>query len=64
MFLQNPNPPAWVPPAAVVDPDHRKLLTDLCIPTYEDGSPSLLLHYLASADKSRVKDIFGDGKNQ
>jgi hypothetical protein len=63
-FLQQPNPPAWIPPSTVVDPNHRKFLRGLCIPTYEDGSPSLLLHGLANADKSKVKDIFGDGRHR
>jgi hypothetical protein len=63
-FLQQPNPPAWIPPPTVVDPNHRKFLLDLCIPTYEDGSPSLLFHELAYADKSKVKEIFGDGRHK
>jgi hypothetical protein len=62
-FLQQPNPPAWIPPPTV-DPNHHEFLRNLCIPTYEDGSPSLLFHELAYADKSKVKEIFGDGRHR
>jgi hypothetical protein len=57
-FLQQPNPPAWIPPSAIVDANHRTFLTNLRIPTYEDGRPSLLLHELADADESKAQDIF------
>jgi hypothetical protein len=64
MFLRNPNPPAWTSPKTIVDPDHRKFLNDLQIPTYENGNPSLLLHNLNKADRLKVEDIFGDGRHR
>ena len=63
-FLRNPDPPTWTPPATVIDPDHRKFLSDLNLPTYRNGNPSLLFHNLANAYEFKVNRIFGDGKDR
>jgi hypothetical protein len=59
-FLTNPELPDWVPP--FTNPSVSEYLTNLRIPAYPNGSPSLLYHNLhAYHDDDVVKKIFGRG---
>jgi hypothetical protein len=57
-FLENPEPPTWVPPNYVT-PSNREFLTSLRIPCYDNGNPSLLFHDLDVCDDDEIKGIFG-----
>ena len=57
-FLKNPEPFTWVPPAYVT-PSNREFLTNLRIPCYDNGNPSLLFHNLDVCDKDEIEELFG-----
>jgi len=56
-FLKNPDPPTWVPTDYVAL--NREFLTNLRLPTYRNGNPSLLFHDLDACDDDEIKKIFG-----
>ena len=62
-FLKNPGPPTWNPPDSVT-PSEREFLTNLRIPTYRYGNPSLLFHNLDECDDKEIEMIFGPGPHQ
>jgi hypothetical protein len=59
-FLKNPEPSIWVPPDYVT-PNNREFLTNLRIPSYTNGNPSLLFHDLDVCDDNEIEKIFGPG---
>jgi hypothetical protein len=59
-FLKNPEPSIWVPPDYVT-PNNREFLTNLRIPSYGNGNPSLLFHDLEVCDDNEIEKIFGRG---
>jgi hypothetical protein len=59
-FLKNPEPPTWVPPDYVT-PSNREFLTNLRIPCYRNGNPSLLFHDLDVCDGNEIEKIFERG---
>ena len=63
MFLKSPEPPTWIPPDDVTSSD-RDFLTNLRLPTYRNGNPSLLFHNLDVYDDKEIKMIFGPGQHQ
>jgi hypothetical protein len=60
-FLENPELPDWVPPL-FTNPSVSEFLRNLRIPTYRNGSPSLLYHNLHS-HHDVVEKIFGPGNH-
>ncbi|KAF8224450.1 hypothetical protein L208DRAFT_1461528 [Tricholoma matsutake] len=60
-FLKNPEPPTWVPPNYVM-PSNHKYLTNLRIPSYRNGNPSLLLHNLDVCGGNEIEELFGHGE--
>ena len=58
-FIGNPDPPTWVPPDYVVL--NREFLTNLRLPTYRNGNPSLLFHHLDDSDDAEIKKTLGVG---
>ncbi|KAF8338586.1 hypothetical protein F5887DRAFT_1236729 [Amanita rubescens] len=56
-FLKNPELPIWAPPQHTM-PDIHKFITELRIPTYPNGKPSLLLHGLDKCDGKKIKGVF------
>ncbi|KAF8223312.1 hypothetical protein L208DRAFT_1426082 [Tricholoma matsutake] len=61
-FLKNPEPSTWVPPNYVT-PSNREYLTNLRIPSYRNGQPSLLLHNLDVCDGNEIEEMFGHGEH-
>ncbi|KIM71364.1 hypothetical protein PILCRDRAFT_93899, partial [Piloderma croceum F 1598] len=59
-FLKSPEPPTWVPPDYVT-PSNREFLTNLRIPCYRNGNPSLLFHDLDVCDDNEIEKIFERG---
>jgi hypothetical protein len=59
IFLKNPDRPLWVPADYVTL--HRDFLTNLRLPTYRNGRPSLLFHDLEACDDDGIKKVFGAG---
>jgi len=60
--LRNPEPRTWVPPDNVdLTQNSREFLTNLRLPTYANGNPSLLYHNLHLCDGDEVEEMFGDG---
>jgi hypothetical protein len=59
-FLDNNEPPSWIPPHYVADQKNRDFLTNLRIPAYQNGNPSLLLHDLHAYDDSHIGTMFGN----
>jgi hypothetical protein len=57
-FIANPEPPIWVPPDNAT-PSNREFLTNLQIPRYRNGKPSLLLHDLYACNIDGIKKHFG-----
>ena len=57
-FQKNPEPPTWNPPHSIA-PSDRDFLTNLRIPCYRDGHPSLLFHNLDECDDQEIEMIFG-----
>jgi hypothetical protein len=62
-FLKNPEPPTWIPPNNVTA-NNREFLTNLRIPSYHNGNPSLLFHNLDVCDEKEIEKIFGRGTHQ
>jgi hypothetical protein len=62
-FLKNPEPPTWNPPDYVT-PTEREFLTNLRIPSYIYGNPSLLFHNLDLCDAKEIEMIFGSSAHQ
>jgi hypothetical protein len=62
-FLKNPEPRTWIPPDSVT-PSNRQFLTNLRIPYYRNGDPSLLFHNLDVYDDKEIEMIFGPGAHQ
>jgi hypothetical protein len=62
-FLKNPEPPTWNPPDSVT-PSEREFLTNLRIPCYRFGIPSLLFHNLDVCDSKEIETIFGSSAHQ
>ena len=63
IFLKDPEPPTWNPPDFVPLSD-RKFITNLRIPSYPNGSPSLLFHNLDECDDREIEMIFGSYAHQ
>jgi hypothetical protein len=63
IFLKNPEPRTWIPPDSVT-PSNREFLTNLGIPSYRNGNPSLLLHNLDVCDDKEIETIFAPGPHQ
>ncbi|KIM47458.1 hypothetical protein M413DRAFT_200359 [Hebeloma cylindrosporum] len=59
-FLRNPEPPVWVPPDYVTA-DNREFLTNLQLPSYGNGKPSLLFHNLDKCDRIEIEKMLGPG---
>jgi len=59
-FLKNPEPRTWTPPDSVTQ-SNREFLTNLRIPSYHYGNPSLLFHNLDVCDDKEIEMIFGPG---
>jgi len=62
-FLKDPEPRTWIPPDYVTSSD-RDFLTNLRIPSYRNGNPSLLFHNLDVCDDEEIKMIFGPGAHE
>jgi hypothetical protein len=62
-FLKDPEPRTWIPPDYVTSSD-RDFLTNLRIPSYRNGNPSLLFHNLDVCDDEDIKMIFGPGAHE
>jgi hypothetical protein len=62
-FLKNPEPPTWNPPDSVT-PSEREFLTNLRIPSYRSGNPSLLFHNLDVCDSKEIETKFGPSAHQ
>ena len=63
-FLKNPEPPTWEPPKNIATPSDHKFLSDLRIPCYHNGNPSLLFHDLYRQNDVEIKKIFGHGAHK
>jgi hypothetical protein len=59
-FLKNPEPPTWIPPESAT-PSNREFLTNLQIPSYRNGAPSLLFHNLDEYNDKEIEMVFGPG---
>ena len=55
-FLKSPEPPRWIPPNCAT-PSNREFLRNLRIPSYLNGSPSLLFHNLDVCDGNQIEEI-------
>jgi hypothetical protein len=53
-FLKDPEPSIWIPPEYA---SNREYLASLRLPTYPNGSPSLLLHNLDACDPVQVERL-------
>jgi hypothetical protein len=62
-FLKIPEPRTWEPPN-FVSPDNQKFLTDLRIPCYHNGNPSLLFHNLDVCNDKEIEMVFGCSQHQ
>jgi hypothetical protein len=62
-FLKNPEPPTWIPPNSAT-PSNREFLTNLRIPSYHNGNPSLLFHNFDVCNDKEIEEIFGPGAHQ
>jgi hypothetical protein len=66
-FLENPEPHTWEPPTDLAMPSNHEFLSNLRIPCYRNGCPSLLFHELDSPDRrddNVIKKIFGPGAHK
>ena len=61
-FITNPEPPIWAPPNNAT-PSDREFFTDLQIPTYRNGEPSLLLHDLNACNVDEITKHFGSSQH-
>jgi hypothetical protein len=62
-FIKNPEQRTWVPPDFAT-PSNRQFLTNLRIPSYHNGDPSLLFHDLDVYDDDEIEMIFGPSVHQ
>jgi hypothetical protein len=62
-FLENPEPPTWIPPDFTA-PSDREFLINLRIPSYRNGNPSLLFHNLDVCNDEEIKRIFGGDEHR
>ena len=60
-FLKNPEAPTWNPPEWPTH-DVQQFLTNLQLPCYANGHPSLLLHDLDACDGDEIKKLFGSAQ--
>jgi hypothetical protein len=66
-FLKNPEPHTWEPPTDLATPSNHEFLSNLQIPCYSNGDPSILFHELDSPDRrddNVIKKIFGPGAHK
>ena len=61
-FLKNPEPITWTPPSYAT-PSNHEFIMNLRIPSYLNGSPSLLFHDLAVCDSNEIEEIFGQRRH-
>jgi hypothetical protein len=63
-FLKNPEPRIWKPPE-FASLSNQDFITDLRIPCYHNGNPSLLFHNLnVCGHDKEIKMVFGSSEHQ